>query len=89
MTFKRVGTGSQTHALCINMSAYGILFEAEMDVQIGRALEIRTFPSDRMTPPITALVQVERCTPAPSEGRYRIACIIKGIKSQTPEPGQP
>lgn len=89
MTFKRVGTGSQAHALCINISAYGILFEAETEVELGRALEIRTFPSDRMTPPITALVQVERCTAAPSEGRYRIACIIKGIKNQAPEPGHP
>lgn len=85
MSFKRVGSGSQAHALCKNISASGLMFEAEEAVEIGRALEVRTFPGDRITPPITALVEVLRCEEA-GHGRYRIAGAIKGIKSQAPEP---
>ncbi len=85
MSFKPVASGSQNHARCVDISASGIRFEAEEAVEMGRALEIRTFPADRITPPITALVEVVRCEHSPHEGRYRIACVIKGIKSQAPD----
>jgi len=88
MSFKRVASGNQAHARCVDISASGIQFEGEEPVELGRALEIRTFPADRITPPITALVEVVRCTEA-SQGRYRIACVIKGIKSQAPESNSP
>ena len=84
MSFKRVACGSQAHALCVDISASGLMFEADEAVEPGRALEVRTFPGDRATPPITALVEVLRCAES-SEGRYRIAGVIKGIKSQAPE----
>ncbi len=86
MSYKPVASGNQTHARCVDISASGMCFEAEEAVDAGRALEIRTFPADRITPPITALVEVVRCERAPHEGRYRIACVIRGIKSQAPEP---
>jgi hypothetical protein len=85
MSFKRVASGSQAHALCVDISASGLMFEAEEAVELGRALEIRTFPGDRITPPITALVEVLRCAET-EQGRYRIAGVIRGIKSQAPEP---
>ncbi|MFM8331076.1 MAG: PilZ domain-containing protein [Candidatus Methylumidiphilus sp.] len=85
MSYKRVAAGNQAHALCMEISASGIMFEADEAVEPGRALEIRTFPADRITPPITALIEVTRCTSAGLE-RYRIAGVIKGIKSQAPEP---
>ncbi len=81
MSFKRVASGSQTHALCVNISGSGLMFEAEEPAERGKALEVRTFPADPMTPPITALIEVIRCTET-VQGRYRIAGIIKGIKSQ-------
>lgn len=84
LTFKRVACGNQAHALCVDISASGILFEAEEPVDLGRALEVRTFPADRITPPITALVEVNRCVRT-AQGRYRIAGAIMGIKSQAPE----
>jgi hypothetical protein len=88
MSFKRVACGSQAHALCVDISATGLMFEADEAVEPGRALEIRTFPGDRITPPITALVEVLRCVEA-GPGRYRISGVIKGIKSQAPEPAMP
>ena len=84
MSFKRVASGTQTHALCLDISASGILFETTEPVEVGRALEVRTFPSDRITPPITTLVEVIRCAKT-DEGHYRIVGVIKGIKSQAPE----
>ena len=85
MSFKRVASGNQTHALCVDISGSGIMFEVDEVVDLGRALEIRLFPVDRITPPMTALVEVIRCTDL-EQGRYRITGVIKGIKSQTPEP---
>ncbi len=84
MSFKRVACGTQAHALCLDISASGILFEANEAADVGRALEIRTFPADRITPPLTALIEVIRCTKT-NEGHFRIVGEIKGIKSQAPD----
>jgi len=84
MSFKRIACGTQTHALCLDISASNILFEANESVEVGRALEIRTFPADRITPPITALIEIIRCTQSDT-GHYLIVGVIKGIKSQAPE----
>jgi hypothetical protein len=84
MSFKRVACGTQAHALCLDISGSGILFEASEVVDVGRALEIRTFPGDRITPPITALIEVIRCTKT-DDGHFRIVGVIKGIKSQAPD----
>ena len=80
MSFKPVASGTQALAQCIDISGSGIMFEGEEPIPIGRALEIRTFPSDRITPPITALIEVIRCVEA-ELGRFRITGVIKGIKS--------
>ena len=85
MSFKRIACGTQTHALCLDISASGILFEASESVEVGRALEIRTFPADRISPPITALIEIIRCTKTDA-GHHLIEGVIKGIKSQAPEP---
>ena len=85
MSFKRIACGTQAHALCLDISASGILFETSEAADVGRALEIRTFPADRITPPLTALIEVIRCTKT-DEGHYRIVGAIKGIKSQAPDP---
>jgi hypothetical protein len=84
MSFKRVAQGNQARAVCMDISASGLMFETDEPIEIGRALEIRTFPNDRVTPPIIALVEVIRCVMT-EQGRYRVAGVIKGIKSQTPE----
>ena len=84
MSFKRVACGTQTHALCLDISASGLVFETSEAVEVGRALEIRTFPADRVTPPITALIEVIRCAKT-DDGHFRIVGVIKGIKSQAPE----
>jgi len=84
MSFKRIACGTQTHALCIDISASGILFEASESVEVGRALEVRTFPANRIAPPVTALIEIIRCTKT-DDGHYRIVGVIKGIKSQAPD----
>ena len=85
MSFKRIACGTQAHALCLDISDSGILFEAVEAVEVGRALEIRTFPSDRVTPPLGALIEIIRCT-RHDDDHFRIVGVIKGIKSQAPDP---
>jgi hypothetical protein len=81
MSFKRVGADDSNEGLCLDISGSGILFQADCAIEPGRALEIHTRPKDRITPPITAFIEVVRCTRTAQE-RYRIAAAIKGIKSK-------
>ncbi|MDD5033640.1 MAG: PilZ domain-containing protein [Methylococcaceae bacterium] len=81
LSYKRIACEQTHQGRCVNIGACGILFEADMPIELGRALEIRTFPGDRITPPITAFIEVVRCTPQ-GKNRYGIAGVIKGIKSE-------
>jgi len=81
MSFKCVGAGTGSEGLCLDISGSGILFQTDRPVEPGRALEIRTLPKDKITPPMTAFIEVVRCTQTAQE-RYRIAAAIKAIKSE-------
>lgn len=66
--------------ICQDFSAAGIQFIADQPVDHGRVVEIRTFPDNPSTPPLTAFAEVTRCTPVGERG-FQIAAAIKGIKA--------
>lgn len=78
--YGRVGNDRNHQGSCCNISGSGILFLGDTAVDRGLAVEIRTLPTDRITPPMIAFIEIVRCYPR-SEGSYQIAGIIKGIKS--------
>jgi hypothetical protein len=78
MHFRYVGIDKVFEGHCVNISGTGILFRADREIPLGRALEIRTLPVCRSTPPVIAFVEVIRC--ARENHGFRIAGMIRGIK---------
>jgi len=79
MSFRLAGEDRTQEGFCINISGSGVLFEAADPVQLGTALEVHLVPQKKIVTPLTAFVEVVRCTRSGS-GKYRIAGAIKGIK---------
>jgi hypothetical protein len=80
MTYRLAGGDAWYEGRCLNLSGSGILFRAAAALPLGRAAEIRLVPEHRISPPLTAYIEVVRCE-RDDGGQYRIAGAIKGIKS--------
>ena len=80
MNFRLAGADFFREGECINISGSGILFRADVALEPGRAVEVHVVPENRITPPLTAYIEVIRCDPT-ENGHYQIAGAIKGIKS--------
>jgi len=79
MSYRLAGQDQTREGFCINISGSGVLFEAEGPIELGTALEVHLVPQRKIVAPLTAFVEVVRCTQI--QGHYRIAGAIKGIKS--------
>lgn len=79
MSYRLAGEDLKREGFCINISGCGVLFEADNPVQLGTAVEIYLVPQKKIVAPLTAFVEVVRCTRTDT-GYYRIAGAIKGIK---------
>lgn len=62
----------------INLSSKGILFTSSEKFEIETVLEIMLTPSNSLTPPMEALVEVSRVTD--NQAIYELACEIKEIR---------
>jgi hypothetical protein len=81
MSFKLASADHYRDGICINISGSGILFRTDVPLEPSKAAEVHIAPENRLTPPLTAYVEVIRCDPI-DHGRYEIAGAIKGIKSE-------
>ncbi|HWP01303.1 MAG TPA: PilZ domain-containing protein [Methylococcus sp.] len=81
VTYKVAGTSEERCGKCVNISGSGIRFETDEIIEPGRAVELRIEPDHPLTPPLTAHIEVLRCTPAPEPGRYHISGAFMGIRS--------
>lgn len=79
MSFRLAGEELSREGFCINISGSGVLFEADGPVQLGTAVEVHLVPQKKIVAPLTAFIEVVRCTRTDT-GHYRIAGAIKGIK---------
>lgn len=67
-------------AVVKNLSSGGMLLMVEEELVSGAILRITIEPVKAITPPLTADIEVLRCTPIPdSEGAYSAACKIISI----------
>lgn len=80
MRFRVANSEHFTDATCGNISGSGILFQADVPVEAGKAAEVHVDLENRLTPPLTAYIEVIRCEQI-GENHYEIAGSIKGIKS--------
>ena len=79
MSFRLAGEDRTREGFCINISGSGVLFEADDPLQLGTAVEVFLVPQKKIVAPLTAFIEVVRCTRTDT-GYYRIAGAIKGIK---------
>ena len=64
---------------CLNVSGSGVLFIVTQVIEEGVALEVKISPKNKISPPMTAYVDVIRVKEA-LLGEYEVAAEIKGIK---------
>ncbi|MGX2030969.1 MULTISPECIES: PilZ domain-containing protein [Methylocaldum] len=81
MTFRLADSDIVHEGVCVNISGSGILFEADIPLDVGKAVEVCLVPQNKITPPLTAYIETIRCAESEAGG-YRIAGAIKGIKSE-------
>lgn len=64
----------------ISFSGGGIQFRGRLPLRIAEAAEVRIDAVKGLSPPLIAYIEVSRCDREDS-GSYRIAGVIKGIRS--------
>jgi hypothetical protein len=81
MSYRPADTELLHEGVCLNLSGAGILCKTRHSIELGRALEVRIAPENSLIPPFVAFIEVIR-TLRTDDGGYRIAGVIKGIKSE-------
>jgi len=79
--YRLAGEDSYFEGQCCNLSGSGILFKGSRPLEAGKAAEIHLNPDNRITPPLTAYIEVVRCDKGAGD-EYSIAGAIKGIKDE-------
>ena len=64
----------------MDLSATGIQFSTEQELEIGTMLELNVLPDRHITPPLSAVAEVLRVVPAKSGRRYEVACRFTDMK---------
>ena len=72
MAQRRVGN-------CVNLSATGVLFEAEEALAPGDAVKIELVPKLTLSPPLIAMVKILRVEPRRVGGGFRLAGTIERV----------
>jgi hypothetical protein len=82
----RIGKAGDTEgAIVKNLSGGGFLLWLDHALEEGSEFEITVAPKTPITPPLSALVRVVRCTAVPdSEGSYAVACAIAEVLPTEP-----
>lgn len=78
-SFQTVG-GLGGRAVVKNLSGGGVLMWIDHDIAPGAPLRMQLKPASDITPPMTADVQVLRCTPLDGAGGgFAVACQIRRV----------
>lgn len=79
LSFKPADSDQQHQGRCTSLSHTGISFIADHSLEVGNSLQISVTPENAITPPMTAFIEIVRCSKR-QEGDYEIAGSIKSIK---------
>ncbi len=71
--------GTEDQGTCINLSAGGILFQAERDYPVGARLWVRMEPKLKLSPGLTARVEIVRQEYLPQSRSYHMGARITEI----------
>ena len=79
ITYKLANSNDVKTGTCTTLSGAGVSFIADQAFELGLAMEVSIIPKTSITPPMTAYIEVVRCTPR-DDNQYEIAASIKSIK---------
>lgn len=80
ITYKLADSNNSKTGRCLSLSGAGLSFIAEDELNPGIAMEVSVIPKSSVTPPMTAFIEVVRCTAQEEPNSYEIAASIKSIK---------
>jgi hypothetical protein len=80
VTYKLASSDEIKTGRCITLSGAGVSFMADQAFEPGLAMEISIIPKTTITPPMTAFIEVVRCSKRESS-QFEIAAVIKSIKA--------
>lgn len=78
--YRLVGQGDYVEGQGVEITGAELAFIGPVSLEVGRAAEARLVPENRLTPPLVAYFEVDRCEEM-ADGRYHIVGKIQGIKS--------
>ncbi|MCP3665811.1 MAG: PilZ domain-containing protein [Gammaproteobacteria bacterium] len=76
------GSDQEGQAIVKDLSAGGVQLWTDGDLAEGSKLSIEILPGKQITPPLHAILRVERCTPLENGfggAEYKVACSIEKI----------
>lgn len=79
ITYKLASSDQVYNGRCKTLSGAGISFVSSEKIEPGKGLEIKVIPENKVTPPMTAYIEVVRNSPL-ENGEFEIAATIKNIK---------
>ncbi len=77
--YKTIDSDQKKSGVCTSLSGAGLSFIADSPYEPGIAMDVCVKPKNSVTPPMSALIEVVRCTEKENQ-QYEIAAIIKSIK---------
>lgn len=80
LSYKLVDTVKEYEGLCTSISGAGMSFIAEHSINPGKGLEVHLILEKMVSPPMTAFVEVVRCTEL-DQKEYEIAARIQSLTS--------
>lgn len=81
VAYRPIAEAAASSGQGIALSGDGIRFRGPRALKPGTAAEVRIAPVRGLSPPLTAYIEVSRCDAEPG-GEFRIAGVIKGIRSE-------
>lgn len=80
ISFKETHAQEYVRGRCKNLSASGLMFTADHEVQPGTVLDINITPELSVVPPLDATIEVVRVDYDSMHNDYQIAGIIKEMR---------
>lgn len=79
ITYKLADSDDTKTGRCTSLSGSGVSFLADSAFDVGLAMEVNVLPENKVTPPMTAFIEVVRNIPK-ENGLVEVAAIIKSLK---------
>ncbi len=79
LNFKIHGDETLYTGQCINLSAGGVMFRSETNIETGTLIDINITPEKSVVPPLKAVIEITRRSNGAEEGNFEYAGCIRQL----------